>query len=95
MMFKRVSASLPVLLFACCFSAIAEPVQVMTNNEAVMVISEYKSLRQQCFDATDKARKACFNQLNEANERYKNAKKMLGTEQSFEDENVHYVTFVN
>lgn len=95
MMFKRMSASLPALFVVCCFSVAAEPAQVMTNNDADAVISEYKSLRQQCFDAVDDDRKACFNLLNEANERYKMAKKRLGAKASPEEDNVHYVTFVN
>ncbi|WP_045859666.1 hypothetical protein [Teredinibacter purpureus] len=67
---------------------------MMTQEQALAVINEYKSLRTTCSDTKDKARKNCFSELKEANKLYTVAKKMLAKANATStQQGLHYVSF--
>ncbi|TVZ40538.1 hypothetical protein P886_4971 [Alteromonadaceae bacterium 2753L.S.0a.02] len=64
-------------------------------SSAKSVVASYKELRKYCSVARGEERRACFRELNEANESYQAAKSLLSSQDEQDLNNLHLVTYVD
>lgn len=86
-----------VSLLVVSLSAQVQAASLEEVAEAQAVVDSYKELRKYCSIARGDERKACFRELNEANDGYQEAKTLLDSKQHKERNvsQLHLVSYVN
>lgn len=90
MSFKKLVIAAPFVL-AASFSYANN----LNINTAKQIVEDYKELRKTCAGAAGDAKKACFHQLNQANDDYKEAKRLLMSQYQSDSGKLNLVSVFN
>lgn len=90
MSLKKLVITAPFVLAASVSYA-----STLNLDTAKQIVEEYKELRKTCADASGDAKRVCFHELNKANDDYKQAKRLLMSQNNSNSSLMNLVSVVN